>query len=191
MNLHMDEKADALYLRLEDSAIIESEQVAPGVILDFNEQGVVVGIEILSVSQRARRGDESEPQNEPVGARGASPTEVGRPRHPAERATGTPLKGSAETLWSYRRPGRGGMTEKQTGTKAATSASKVLSSKADGKASKTAAASALTQKSSPQETTGKKAAAAASKVLRDGRTSKDSKSAAGSALSQVKAKKGK
>jgi len=81
--------------------------------------------------------------------------------------------------------------KKQTGTKAGTSASKVLYSKDTGKASKTAAASALTQKSSPQETTGKKAATAASKVLRDGRTSKDSKSAAGSALSQVKAKKGK
>ena len=48
----MDKEADALYLRLDDSKIIESEEVAPGVILDFNEQNQVVGIEILHLSKR-------------------------------------------------------------------------------------------------------------------------------------------
>lgn len=31
---------------------IESEQVQPGVILDFDESGQVVGVEILSASKR-------------------------------------------------------------------------------------------------------------------------------------------
>ena len=39
MNLHVDEQADALYLRLDDTTIIESEEVAPGIVLDYNERG--------------------------------------------------------------------------------------------------------------------------------------------------------
>ena len=30
MKLHIDKEADALYLRLDESAIVESEEVAPG-----------------------------------------------------------------------------------------------------------------------------------------------------------------
>jgi uncharacterized protein YuzE len=37
MKAHLDEKADAPYLRLDDSPIAESEEVQPGVALDFNE----------------------------------------------------------------------------------------------------------------------------------------------------------
>jgi uncharacterized protein YuzE len=55
MKLKVDREADALYLRLDDSAIVESEEVAPGVVLDFNEQNQVVGIEMLRLSQRAPR----------------------------------------------------------------------------------------------------------------------------------------
>ena len=52
MRVRTDEAADALYIRLEESAIVESEEVSPGVILDFDEAGQVVGIEILNVRQR-------------------------------------------------------------------------------------------------------------------------------------------
>jgi uncharacterized protein YuzE len=54
MRLHVDREADALYLRLDDSKIVESEEVSPGVVLDFNEQDQVVGIEMLNLSKRAR-----------------------------------------------------------------------------------------------------------------------------------------
>ena len=53
MRLHVDKDADALYLRLDDSKIIESEEVSPGVVLDFNEDNQVVGIEMLRLSKRA------------------------------------------------------------------------------------------------------------------------------------------
>ena len=53
MKLKVDREADALYLRLDDSRIIESEEVAPGVVLDYNEQNQVVGVEILGISKRA------------------------------------------------------------------------------------------------------------------------------------------
>ena len=52
MKLHVDKEADALYLRLDDSKIIESEEVAPGVILDYNENDEVVGVEMLYLSKR-------------------------------------------------------------------------------------------------------------------------------------------
>jgi uncharacterized protein YuzE len=52
MKVHFDEKADAVYFRLDDSKVVESEEVKPGIILDFNEHKEVVGIEILRVSKR-------------------------------------------------------------------------------------------------------------------------------------------
>ena len=36
MKLNVDKEADALYLRLDDSPIVESEEVSPGVVLDYN-----------------------------------------------------------------------------------------------------------------------------------------------------------
>jgi len=52
MKVHFDEKTDALYFQLDDSKIIESEEVKPGIILDFNEKNQVVGVEILNVKKR-------------------------------------------------------------------------------------------------------------------------------------------
>ncbi len=52
MRLKIDKESDALYFRLDEDAIVESEEVQPGVILDFNQKGQVVGIEILSLSSR-------------------------------------------------------------------------------------------------------------------------------------------
>ena len=52
MKLRIDKDADALYLRLDDAKIIESERVAPGVIVDFDSKNRVVGLEVLNVSQR-------------------------------------------------------------------------------------------------------------------------------------------
>jgi uncharacterized protein YuzE len=53
MRLKFDTESDALYFRLDGSEIIESEEVEPGVILDFNADGNVVGIEILDISKKA------------------------------------------------------------------------------------------------------------------------------------------
>ncbi len=52
MKLRIDHKADALYLRIDDSKIIESEAVAPGVIVDFDSKNRVVGVEVLEISER-------------------------------------------------------------------------------------------------------------------------------------------
>lgn len=57
MKLHFDEKADALYLGLGDASIVESEEVQPGIVLDFDENGKVVGIEILGLKERVPLAD--------------------------------------------------------------------------------------------------------------------------------------
>ncbi len=53
MKLNVDKEADALYLRLDDSPIVESEEVSPGVVLDYNESNEVVGVEMLHLSKRS------------------------------------------------------------------------------------------------------------------------------------------
>ena len=53
MKLSVNKQADALYLRLDDSPIVESEEVSPGVVLDYNESNEVVGVEMLHLSKRS------------------------------------------------------------------------------------------------------------------------------------------
>jgi len=42
---------DMLYIELSNGVSIESEEVAPGIVLDFNERNQVIGIEIEDASQ--------------------------------------------------------------------------------------------------------------------------------------------
>ena len=53
MRLNVDKKADALYVRLDDSPIVESEEVSPGVVLDYNPSNEVVGVEMLRLSKHS------------------------------------------------------------------------------------------------------------------------------------------
>ena len=52
MRLKVDRESDALYLRLDETAVAESEEVQPGVILDYDAADNVVGVEILNLSKR-------------------------------------------------------------------------------------------------------------------------------------------
>lgn len=52
MKLRVDKENDALYFRLDEASIVDSEEVAPGVILDLNGEGRVVGVEMLNLSNR-------------------------------------------------------------------------------------------------------------------------------------------
>nr|VFK12134.1 MAG: Uncharacterized protein YuzE [Candidatus Kentron sp. LPFa] len=53
MRIKVDKNSDTLYFRLDESRIVESEEVRPGVILDFDEDDRVVGVEFLGISARA------------------------------------------------------------------------------------------------------------------------------------------
>ena len=43
--------SDMLYLQLADRTSTESEEVAPGIVLDFDEHNQVVGVEIEDASK--------------------------------------------------------------------------------------------------------------------------------------------
>jgi len=51
-----DSEADALYVRFSDTAIVESEEVAEGVVLDFDVEGRIVAIEVLDASKHLAAG---------------------------------------------------------------------------------------------------------------------------------------
>ena len=53
MRLNVDKKADALYVRLNESPIVESEEISPGVVLDYDPSNEVVGVEMLRLSNRS------------------------------------------------------------------------------------------------------------------------------------------
>ncbi len=52
MRLKVDHKNDALYFRLDESGIVDSEEIKPGVILDYDANDNVIGIEMLGLSKR-------------------------------------------------------------------------------------------------------------------------------------------
>ncbi len=64
MKVHYHQVDDALYVRLDDSQIIESEEVAPGIIVDYNNEKQITGIEVLGLKKRMPRAKVSELQLE-------------------------------------------------------------------------------------------------------------------------------
>jgi uncharacterized protein YuzE len=50
VKLRYDDEADALYVRFAETAVAESEEVKPGLILDFDADGCLVALEILDAS---------------------------------------------------------------------------------------------------------------------------------------------
>jgi uncharacterized protein YuzE len=55
MKVQIHERADSIFFRLNDSEIIESEEVHPGIILDFDKRNEVVAIEVLRTKNRNRK----------------------------------------------------------------------------------------------------------------------------------------
>ena len=53
MRIRVDKENDSLYFRLDENRIVESEEVQPDIILDFDENNQVVGVEFLRISSRA------------------------------------------------------------------------------------------------------------------------------------------
>jgi len=52
MRVKVDLEADALYFRLSEAPVENSREVSPGIILDFNKAGKVIGIEVLGIKGR-------------------------------------------------------------------------------------------------------------------------------------------
>ncbi len=52
MDIRFDKEADAIYLRFTDAEVFISDEDKPGIIIDYDRQGSVVGIEVLDASKR-------------------------------------------------------------------------------------------------------------------------------------------
>ena len=52
MRLQYDRETDSLYIHLSERPGVDAEEVADGVILDFAEDGALVGIDIHHASER-------------------------------------------------------------------------------------------------------------------------------------------
>ena len=50
MKIKYDTKADAIYILFQDKKIEISKEVEEGIVVDYSEEGKVIGIEILKVS---------------------------------------------------------------------------------------------------------------------------------------------
>ncbi len=51
MTIKIDNEADTAYIRLIEGNPFESEEVASGVVLDYDEAGRLVAIELMNVSK--------------------------------------------------------------------------------------------------------------------------------------------
>ncbi|MGF1633143.1 MAG: DUF2283 domain-containing protein [Phycisphaerae bacterium] len=71
MKLTYDPATDALYLSLGPAPSADSEEIRPGLVLDYDANDNVVGIEILRVRQLLPEADISRLQTEVLTAAGA------------------------------------------------------------------------------------------------------------------------
>jgi len=51
MKLHYYPETDSLYIDLSEKSSIDSKEITPGVVLDFDNEGNLVGIDIDRASQ--------------------------------------------------------------------------------------------------------------------------------------------
>jgi uncharacterized protein YuzE len=52
MKIKYDKELDVIYIRLQEKPVAESEEKKPGIILDYDHDGNIVGIEMLDASKK-------------------------------------------------------------------------------------------------------------------------------------------
>ncbi|MEK7811237.1 MAG: DUF2283 domain-containing protein [Pseudomonadota bacterium] len=52
MRIEFDQEADALYVNLAEGEVDKTEEIKPGMILDYDANGNILGVEVLYVSKR-------------------------------------------------------------------------------------------------------------------------------------------
>jgi uncharacterized protein YuzE len=66
MKFRYDAEADAAYLRLTDGEVVDSERVNPHVVLDYDGENRVIGIELLHVRKHLPEADPTRLDAEPA-----------------------------------------------------------------------------------------------------------------------------
>ena len=52
MKIEYSKEADAIYVYFKEEFVAKSKEIEDGVVIDFDEKGQFIGIEVLDVSQR-------------------------------------------------------------------------------------------------------------------------------------------
>lgn len=52
MKIEYSKNADAIYVYFKESFVAKSREIEDGVVVDFDNKGGLIGIEVLDVSQR-------------------------------------------------------------------------------------------------------------------------------------------
>lgn len=52
MKLEFDPIADAAYFEISHAEVETTKEIEPGILVDYDKEGHVIGIEVLSVSKR-------------------------------------------------------------------------------------------------------------------------------------------
>ncbi len=52
MKIEYSKEVDALYIKFRDAKIVDSEDIEEGITVDLDEQGRIVGIEVLDASEK-------------------------------------------------------------------------------------------------------------------------------------------
>ena len=52
MNINYDSVADAIYIKISSGNVLESKAIKEGIIVDYMEDGEIIGLEILDYSKR-------------------------------------------------------------------------------------------------------------------------------------------
>ncbi|MFN8257099.1 MAG: DUF2283 domain-containing protein [Bacteroidales bacterium] len=55
MKFTYDKEADALYIKLTDKSVYESEEVGDDIVADFDNENSIVGIEVLNFVEKHRQ----------------------------------------------------------------------------------------------------------------------------------------
>ena len=51
MRIEYDREGDALYIRIQEKEVAQSKEVSDDVVLDLDEQGRIIGLEVLDATQ--------------------------------------------------------------------------------------------------------------------------------------------
>ncbi len=57
MKIEYSRESDALYVQFQDAFVKKSKEIEEGVVVDFDAEGHIVGLEILDAAKRLKKED--------------------------------------------------------------------------------------------------------------------------------------
>lgn len=57
MKIEYDKEVDALYIRIQDKTVAQTKEIEDGLNIDLDENGKLIGIEILDATERYSKSD--------------------------------------------------------------------------------------------------------------------------------------